>query len=196
MDIEDLKNIEPIDRSSDSLTTLTNLTREMIRLEANLKEKEEEASLIKKDLSQLRDRTIPDFMSSLNLKEFTGSTGKKLKIVDSINASIPSQSAIFKEKDEFKRELLEQRRSKAFQFLRNTGNDSIIKNEIIIPLGKDSSEDFNKFEKFAQQEGIEFENQENVHAATLKKWVKEMREAGKDVDKDIFKNLVRVIGRS
>ena len=96
-------------------------------------------------------------------------SGHQIKVVDAVYASITSG-----------------KKEEAHKWLRDNGHEELIKNEITANLGKDSDDISEKAVEFFTDIGVGYSISENVHASTLKSFVKEQLKEGVNFPQDIF----------
>lgn len=154
------------------------LTGEIASLEAQLKDKS-------KQLQTLTTETLPEAMDAIQFKDFTLATGQKIEIKPLIKASLPSQGAINKAKDDEKH-ILQHRLQQGLSFIRENNAGSIIKNLLTFDLDKGKDNVVQELTKVGDELGIAYEREETVHPQTLNSWVKERIEEGKPVPQDTF----------
>lgn len=87
----------------------------------------------------------------------------------------------------------EENKPKAFAWLRETGNEDLIKNVVSVSFGKGEEADASKLVSFIQEQAQQdtlhfgqFERKETVHNATLTAFVKEQLEKGVEFPSSIF----------
>lgn len=135
---------------------------EITDLEDQLKAKKEE-------LRRISEGTIPELMMARNLTEVKLGNGAKLKVEKYYSAKIPDAM-----------------RNDAFQYLEDTGNDSIIKSEIKAAFGKGEREREEEAVRALEEKGVPFSRKVGIHPMTLKAFVREQIEAGEDLPRDAF----------
>tara|TARA_B100001093_G_scaffold520077_1_gene612522 strand:+ start:6059 stop:6646 length:588 start_codon:yes stop_codon:yes gene_type:complete len=128
--------------------TLNNLDQEILRIEA-------ETSNLKQKRKQVAEELIPDLMNKCGLSLIQLSNGSKIQIKEFVDARIKDPNV-------------------AFEWLRETNNDSIIKNEITISLNKGEDETARNIlatlkETFDVDAGLKI----GVHNMTLKSFCKD-----------------------
>ena len=136
-------------------------------------------------LKTLTTETLPEAMDAIGMKEFALTNGKKIEIKPLIKASLPSQGAIAKAKDDEKH-IMQHRLSQGLKFMRDNNAGSLIKNLLTFDLDKGKDNVVAELMKMGDELGIEYEREETVHAQTLNSWVKERIEEGKPVPQDTF----------
>lgn len=185
------KKAEDIDYSADANKSAGSDIRQITlvaeKLLAKIKEFEDKKEMMNKlmeEITLLEQGTLPDMMAASGVETFTLKTGEVITIKPVITASIPTVGGIAKEKDQEKREQMEERRVKAFTFLRKNGAGALIKRTVYVELGKDSDKSAKEAMKALKSLGLKPEQEEGVHAQTLSSWVRERLADGKPVDQD------------
>lgn len=123
---------------------------------------------------KLQETLIPEAMTAEGADKVAFSTGDTLSLKDIIRAGIPTESAIEKQFDPIQKKELSDRRKAALAFIRKTGGDAIIANEVTIELGKlpegKVKEAIKKLEKL-QLGQVQYA--QSVHPQTLLAWLRE-----------------------
>jgi hypothetical protein len=117
----------------------------------------------------LREETIPSAMQELGLEELKLDTGQKLSVKQEVYASIPSCN-----------------KQAAFQWLNDNGFGGLIKVEVDTTFGKGEQEAAMELYKELSERGLTASFDENVHAQTLKAFLKEQISKGNDVPLELF----------
>ena len=117
--ISEIEGISTEHVTSDDLQEITSLGKSLKDVNNNITAKEAEVSQLKAVQKQITEELIPDLMAKNGLKLIQLDDGAKIQINDFVDARIKDPSI-------------------AFDWLRDTNNDSIIKNQITIaPLAAD-----------------------------------------------------------
>jgi len=141
------------------------------------------------EILELETKTLPEAMRTANTKEFTTLSGEKVGLIEFIQVSIPSQTAIDKARGEEKEELI-RRRINAHNYLRDNGHGGLLKTDVIVSFGKDKEEEVAAAIKLLKEHDLQPTVEEGVHAATLASWAKEQKDVGKIPPEDFFKTFV------
>ncbi len=171
--------------SQNTLPVVT-AARRMYSLAQGIFEREQEIKKMHAELQLIERDQIPSMMEELGVAELPLSDGSVLKVADFIEANIPTEAAISKEKDPEARQDKQERREAAFKWLRENNSGAVIKKEVSVDLGKTEDEVVKNLRAAIDQFGFQSEQTEGVHAATLKKLLKEKMEAGVDIPFDTF----------
>lgn len=146
----------------EQLDVISALTEEMLNLEEEIAEKEKEIDILRKKHQIINQGTLPEAMLALGLTGLTHKSGKKLVVEHFYQAKISPEME-----------------KQAFEYLEETGNDSIIKTDVGLK--------FDRGDRVAAKEiAATLINQFNlspsmktyVHPMTLKSFVREQIESG------------------
>lgn len=120
---------------------------------------------------EVAERRLPELMEKLGLSQFTTTSGIKVKVATSYYADIP-----------------EARKSEAHRWLERNGQGGLIKRNMEVSFGKGENEEAAAFKDLLAHTAFSdrLTEKEAVHPSTLRGWVREMLEAGKDVPMELF----------
>ena len=130
--------------------------------EVNLKDAKERARV-------LREETIPSAMQELGLEELKLETGQKLSIKQDVYASIPSHF-----------------RGAAYEWLESNGFGGLIKTDLTVRYGRGELEEAKALRQHLIEYGVQSDVTQNVHAQTLKAFLREQITMGANVPLDLF----------
>lgn len=159
------------DIPQDKLASLGEFARELPLLEAQIEELENKLKAVNARYAFITEVSMPEILMELGIDQIRLATGQKCTMTKFYAASIPEAS-----------------QQEAFKWLRENGHDSIIKNKIEGTFGKGEDEKVQKLMETLVDEG--FTCKTNVHAMTLKSFVKEQMEAGQTLPDTCFKIFV------
>lgn len=114
-----------------------------------------------KELKKISQDLLPDLMNEVGLSDFKLTDGSQVELVDKLIASI-------KKDDE----------PKAFTWLRDEGEEDLIKNTIKASLGMEEDDKVEEIVKFMEEQEIDCEIKASIHNGTLRKFVKGKLEEG------------------
>lgn len=140
------------------LGEITLLAQQLKDINNEILEAEAKVSTLKDRRKTLAEESIPDLMASHGLKLLELETGAKIRVDDFVDARIQDPDV-------------------AFEWLRETGNDSIIKNKVELTF--DRNEDALAQEiinKLKREHNIDADAKISVHHATLKSFCREALE--------------------
>ena len=155
--------------TNDEIHEIAIMCHNQRRLEAEIAASEESLSAMNERLRNLSEVQIPEAMMAMGLTELKLSTGESVSIKKYYSTKIPTE-----------------RLNEAMEWLRKTGNDDIIKNTISLNFGKGEDELAQEVAKLLIQKGLSPEQKIFVHAMTLKAFVKECIEGGRNLPLDLF----------
>lgn len=165
MEIPDYSD-EEIKQDPSAMERLKKLVLEMAQLSVKVELLEEEVATAKKELEQYEQNLVPALMDELDFKELTTTGGIRVEMKKELRGSLP--------KDEEKRRL-------AFQYLRETGNDGLIKREFNISYGRDSTQLADAFARKLEELGIsEFADVTQVETVNHQSMLKFLRDELRD----------------
>lgn len=155
--------------SNDEIFEISTMVRHQVNLENVIAKLNAELAEKAEQLKNLAEVMIPDAMLAMGLSELKLATGETVSIKKFYSAKIPDEQ-----------------QEKAFEWLRNSGNGDIIKNNIALSFGKGEDDLANEVAKMLLQKGLTPEQKIFVHPMTLKSFVKERIEAGAELPYELF----------
>jgi len=122
----------------------------------------------RQELNELTNKTIPDAMAAAGVQSFKTNAGVKVDVKEFISGSLPKDGDA---------------RANAFQWLEANGASGLIKGTITaeFPKGDDNARARNQAAEALSGLGIDFAEQETVHASTLQAYARERLRSGEDV---------------
>lgn len=151
------------------LSQLQHLAEQQAAAEKELADAEALVTKAKEKLNNISERLLPEAMERCGLSEFTSATGLKIRIKEDIRASIPKA-----------------REALAHQWLRDNGFGSLIKRVVSISFGRGEDEKADDLHKLLEERALEADDKTSVHVMTLKAFVTEQLEQGKDIPLELF----------
>lgn len=143
------------------LDNLENAEDEVKQAELNLKKAQEKVRTIS-------EHDIPEYMDTLGLEDFTTKSGKRVRVISKIRASIGSRKAA------------------AFKWLIDHGHGGLIKRTIAVAFNRDQQQDAEALLEDLQGRFAGAKQDMKVEAATLTAFVKEQLEQGVPIPHDTF----------
>ena len=154
--------------TNQQLEELSALVDHQLRLEERVDTLKENMKEAQSTLDKIRRSALPDLMQALGYSLLRTNDGATVEIRRGLDASVTVAN-----------------RPKAFEWLKKTGNDSIIKNEIkMLFTGKDEKK-FRRALSVIDAEGLDYGVAQSVHPGTLKAFVREELEQGHTIDASI-----------
>jgi hypothetical protein len=162
-----LSSVETLDNAG--LDTVAGLARKIKQQQDKVERLDRELKDEKQALLKLTDEDLPSTMADLGLSKFSLDDGSTVEVKPTYGASI-----------------LVKDRPAAYDWLRDNGFDDIIKNVISCQFGRGEDDQASAFHAFASQQGYPADQNESIHASTLKAFVKERIETGEDFPHTLF----------
>ena len=162
-----LSSVETLDNAG--LDTVAGLARKIKYQQDKVERLDRELKDEKQALLKLTDEDLPSTMADLGLSKFSLDDGSTVEVKPTYGASI-----------------LVKDRPAAYELLRGNGFDDIIKNVISCQFGRGEDDQASAFHAFASQQGYPADQNESIHASTLKAFVKERIETGEDFPHTLF----------
>ena len=164
----------------DSVKSLSDKVIELKSVEDEINNAEKSISQLKEKAKNLSEFEIPKMMQEMNI------TKLKLKDGESVEIKPYYYASVAQGRGEDDSAFIE-RKSKAFNWLRDNGLGDIIKNDVTVTFGRDEDNKAIAYATLAKEQGFEPVQKETVHAITLKALVRERLEAGHEMPSDLFK---------
>ena len=166
LDIEKMSNI---DISQDSVRSITDKCNDYNKLKKTIEDEEERISLLKHKARDLEERIIPEMMQEAGVSLLKLSDGSTVEVKPFYAAKIP-----------------ESRVDEAFSWLRGKGFEDIIKNTVTASFNRGQDNQVSELIKVCEEHGFNYNKKEKVEPMTLKAFVKEQVEGGKELPFDLF----------
>jgi len=166
LDIEKMSNI---DISQDSVKSITDKCNDYNKLKKPIENEEERISLLKHKARELEERIIPEMMQEAGVSLLKLSDGSTVEVKPFYAAKIP-----------------ESRVEEAFSWLRGKGFEDIIKNTVTASFNRGQDNQVSELIKVCEDHGFNYSKKEKVEPMTLKAFVKEQVEGGKELPFDLF----------
>ena len=168
-DIDFEEDVKALSVADDELTSVADLAKKAISLEAEIDDLEKMLAERKESLRNLTDERIPDALKEIGMLKFTMDDGSVIEVKPFYSASIPAD-----------------RRCEAYEWLRAHGYDDIIKNTVSVQFGRGEDDAAGELINTIRQQGLLPEQAEKIESMTLKAWVREMTEKGTEFPSDLF----------
>jgi hypothetical protein len=128
------------------------------------------ASIAQKRLTELTQRLIPMTMAEAGMGDvFSLDTGHKIKIHPFVAGSLPKE---------------QEPREKAFEILESIGGGALIKTNVSMVFAKGEKDIADRVSELLYNSGFEFNKKEDIHAGSLKAFIKEKLADGSEVPLD------------
>jgi|TARA_A100000172_G_scaffold80736_1_gene71162 hypothetical protein len=166
MDIEKMSNI---DINQDSVKSISDKCNQLKNLKSQVEEEEEKLSLLKNKARDLEERVIPEMMQEAGVSLLKLADGSTVEVKPFYAAKIP-----------------ESRVEEAFGWLRGKGFEDLIKNTVTASFSRGQDNQVSELIKVCEDNGFAYNKKEKVEPMTLKAFVKEQVETGKELPFDLF----------
>jgi hypothetical protein len=168
IDFEDVAS-DLMDIKEEGMSRIASLVKQQLALEARVSDLEQELSGAKKDLKEVAENQLPAAMAEYGMAKVKMDDGSEISVSKFYSASIPKA-----------------RQEEAFDWLRDNGHDSLIKNQVSISFGRSEDTIAQKLMDKLQADGYETQQKVWVEPMTLKAFVKEQVEEGAPIPSDLF----------
>lgn len=168
IDFEDVAS-DLQDIKEEGLSRIASLVRQQLAMEKRVTDLETELSSAKKDLKEVAENLLPSAMAEYGMAKMKMDDGSEISVSKFYSASIPKA-----------------RQDEAFDWLRDNGHDSLIKNQVAVSFGRAEDSKAQLLLDRLQAEGFETQQKVWVEPMTLKAFVKEQVEGGEPIPSDLF----------
>lgn len=152
-----------------SLEDMAQLARALVDADVEVDKADQALKDAKEAARMLREETIPSAMQEMGLEEVKLNTGQKISIKQEVYASIPAAN-----------------KNQAYDWLNEHGFGGLIKMEVATQFAKGEQENAVTLLKTLQNMGLQPTLDQNVHAQTLKAFLKEQLARGTNIPLDLF----------
>jgi len=166
MDIEKMSNI---DIDQDSVKSISEKCNHLNQLKKQIEEEEEKLSLLKSKARDFEERIIPEMMQEAGVSLLKLKDGSTVEVKPFYAAKIP-----------------ESRVEEAFSWLRANGHEDLIKNTITTSFDKGQDNQVSELINVCEKFGFNYNQKQKVEPMTLKAFVREQVEGGKELPFDMF----------
>jgi len=165
----DIEKMSKIDIDQDQIKSISDQCQKLSGLRLQIEQREEEISKLKSQARDLEERTIPDMMQEAGVSLLKLKDGSTVEVKPFYAAKIP-----------------ESRIEEAFSWLRGKGFEDIIKNTVTASFNRGQDNQVSELIKVCEEHGFNYNKKEKVEPMTLKAFVKEQVEGGKELPFDLF----------
>ena len=142
----------------------------------DIAETQEEISKLKEQLKtkedygrKLSEEVLPSLFSEVGLSELKLADGRRIKVSETYRASIKVEN-----------------RKSAYTWLRNNGFGDLVKNQVTCSFGRNEDEKASSLISDLSEKGLEPAQREWVEPSTLRAFVREQYESGRDLPMDLL----------
>lgn len=153
----------------EGMSRIASLVKQQLALEARVSDLEQELTSAKKDLKEVAENQLPAAMAEYGMAKVKMDDGSEIAVSKFYSASIPKT-----------------RQEEAFDWLRDNGHESLIKNQVAVSFGRSEDAVAQLLMDRLQAEGFETQQKVWVEPMTLKAFVKEQVEGGSPIPSDLF----------
>ena len=155
--------------SNEGLSGVQKLANDIVAAQTRVENLEADLKAAKQALLKLTDEDLPSQMTEIGLTNFTLADGSKVDIKQTLSTRIKKDNE-----------------EKAYAWLRKHGEGDIIKNTVTVRFGIEKDNEAKALVDELTEKQWEPERKEDIHPGTLKAWVKNRIEEGKELDMDLF----------
>lgn len=148
---------------------LGKLVKQAADLARKMREHEEALEKLSGEFRAITERTLPEEMALSGCERFTGKDGSIIEIKDFINGSVPKD---------------EERRNKAFDWLKKNGAEDLIRLAVAFNLDPSQKKAQKAVIAFAKKSGLTYDAAFKVHPQSLYAFVRERLDSGEQVPVD------------
>lgn len=163
-----LDYVQPAAAAGGELSQLQQLAEQQASAQAKVADLEAQLNKAREELRDLAERQVPELMDQIGLADFKTTTGLKIKIDETIRASIPKAKAPL-----------------AFAWLKAHGHAAMIKRVVKVAFGKGEDEKADEL-RTKLADTYDVEDDASVHPSTLAAFVREKLRDGEEVPLDLF----------
>lgn len=157
------------DVKEEGLSLIASLVRQQLAMEQRVDDLERELASAKKELKHISEELLPAAMAEHGMMKLKMDDGSEISVSKFYSASIPKD-----------------RQGEAFDWLRQNGHDSLIKNQVSISFARDEDEIAQSLRQKLEMEGYDTAQKVWVEPMTLKAFVREQVEKGAPIPSDLF----------
>jgi hypothetical protein len=157
------------DPTNDELQSITELAKEQLHWEQNVKQLEIDLDAAKEALRNIQEYLLPEAMAACGMSEFKLLNGNKITIKDDVYASIRKDFT-----------------ASAVKWLDDNGLGGIVKDQVAVDFGRGEFDSVKDLLEFCKATGLNANEKLSVHPMTLKATVKEQMASGVEFPEEFF----------
>ena len=165
----DIEKMSSIDISQDNVKSISDKCNTLKNLKKTIEEEDEKISLLKHKARDMEERIIPEMMQEAGVSLLKLADGSTVEVKPFYAAKIP-----------------ESRVEEAFGWLRSNGFEDLIKNTVTASFTRGQDNQVSELIKVCEDNGFNYNKKEKVEPMTLKAFVREQVEGGKELPFDLF----------
>lgn len=179
-DIDFLEDTKVPALGDNSLKRVSALAQELLDLDNEIGALTTLLEEKQKERRRIAEHTLPELLDEIGLSDFTLTDGRKLCVQSQVFASIPSKTAIDKERDPVVKAAMRERTLAAFTWLERNGYGALISREVKAKFKKGEGSLATKAIEALGELGMTAVSDLSVHPATLSAFVKEQLANGRE----------------
>jgi hypothetical protein len=168
MNLEDYA-VELSDVKDSDLKKVGMLVRQQLVLEKRIADLEAELKMTTRELNEVSGELLPAALQEHGMTELKMHDGSVVTVATVISASISKE-----------------RQPDAHEWLREHGHGDLIKNTVSLTFGRGEDDKADALLRELDAKGFDPEQKESVHAGTLKAFVKEQINEGREIPSELF----------
>ena len=165
----DIEQMSAIDINQESVKSISEKCNQLKDLQTQIEYVEERLKKLKNQSRDLEERVIPEMMQEAGVSLLKLKDGSTVEVKPFYAAKIP-----------------ESRVDEAFGWLRTKGFEDLIKNTVTASFNRGQDNQVSELIKVCEEHGFNYNKKEKVEPMTLKAFVREQVENGKELPFDLF----------
>ena len=165
----DIEQMSAIDINQESVKSISEKCNQLKDLQTQIEYVEERLKKLKNQSRDLEERLIPEMMQEAGVSLLKLKDGSTVEVKPFYAAKIP-----------------ESRVDEAFGWLRTKGFEDLIKNTVTASFNRGQDNQVSELIKVCEEHGFNYNKKEKVEPMTLKAFVREQVENGKELPFDLF----------
>ena len=165
----DIEQMSAIDINQESVKSISEKCNQLKDLQTQIEYVEERLKKLKNQSRDLEERVIPEMMQEAGVSLLKLKDGSTVEVKPFYAAKIP-----------------ESRVDEAFGWLRTKGLEDLIKNTVTASFNRGQDNQVSELIKVCEEHGFNYNKKEKVEPMTLKAFVREQVENGKELPFDLF----------
>lgn len=157
--------------SDDQLRRISKLAAAKMEIEKDIDKAKEHLAQLNGKLKEIEEIELPNAMEDAGMKKFTLLDGSEVTIADMVSISITKEG-----KDS----------GATFEWLEENGHGSIVRHVVQSAFKRGEDEAAKALVALLEENGIPFDDKQDVHWKTLESWYKQELENGRDVPENLF----------
>ena len=155
--------------SQDNMGKIGAVAKDVADTEKEITDLEDQLKVKKDYKKHLSENVLPNLFSEVGLSELKLADGRHLKVGNYYGASIKDA-----------------KKEAAFAWLRNKGHGDLIKNQVSCSFGRDEDEKARGLINTLSEKGFQSSQREWVEPSTLRAFIREQHEAGRQLPMDLL----------